>query len=63
MTKSDSYISVWFDDTDSDSAAWVVDRCYDDDTTETLQLFGHEENARDFASHYAEAHRIEVATQ
>jgi hypothetical protein len=61
MTKSDSYISVWFDDTDSDNAAWVVDRCYDDETTETIKLFDHEENARDFAADYAESHGLEVA--
>lgn len=54
-TATDTYISVWFDET-SDEHGWIVDRCDASDNSTTVKVFAVEEEAeaRKFAEQYAE---------
>ena len=36
--KPDTYISVWFDDV-SDDHGWIVDRCDDDNNSQTVRCY------------------------
>lgn len=49
---ADTYISVWFDST-SDEHGWIVDRCDDNDNSETVRVFTTETAARRFAAEYS----------
>ena len=53
MSKPDTYISVWFDDT-SDEHAWIVDRCDKHDNSETVKIFEKKAQAAEFATRYSE---------
>lgn len=66
---ADTYISVWFDDV-SDENGWIIDRCDENDNSETVKFYeveldcddeGYddeyseaEEKARKFAAKYSE---------
>jgi hypothetical protein len=56
MSKPDSYISVWFDDT-SDEHGWIVDRCDEDDNSTTVKFYEVEldEDDEDYDDEYSEA--------
>jgi len=56
MTKSDTYISVWFDST-SDEHGWIVDRCDEDDNSATVKIFAVDldEDDEDYADECSEA--------
>jgi hypothetical protein len=53
-TTTDTYISVWYDET-SDDHGWIVDRCDADDNSTTVKFFEVDEDEKDEAEAKARA--------
>lgn len=53
---ADAYISVWFDET-SDEHGWIVDRCDEDDNSETVKVYpvDLDDDDEDYDDEYSEA--------